>query len=147
MESANNAAMFAELQMLPRPLQTALPLAMSGGETWQGDQPGLRKMQRGFSRPPGTNLEAIMAIVIRGKTGCSICDEIFAADDDIVSTPHFIWNEGHLLWRFSDSGMHRSCFLTWEHAHAFRSEYNANCPKIMPSHPREMLADGSIVDL
>ena len=87
-----------------------------------------------------------MAIVVRGKTGCSICQNIFGADDDIVSTPHFIWNESHPLWRFSDSGMHRSCFIAWPHADAFRAEYNATWPKIMPRHPREMLANGSIVD-
>lgn len=104
-------------------------------------------MQTGFSRPPGTSLESVMAVVVRGKTGCSLYQNVFGAEDDIVSTPHFIWDEGHPLWRFSDSGMHRSCFLSWEHSDDFRAEYNVTWPKIMPRHPREMLADGSIIDL
>lgn len=61
--------------------------------------------------------------------------------------PHFIGDEAHPLWRFSDSAMHRSCFKGWSHVEEFRSAYNEIWPKIMPNHPREMRPDGSIIDL
>jgi len=87
-----------------------------------------------------------MAIVVEGKTGCSICGQLIEAGADIVTSPHFIWDETHPLWRYSDSGMHRSCFLSWDQADQFRTAYNEAWPQLMPLHPREMLADGSIVD-
>ncbi len=88
-----------------------------------------------------------MAIVIEGMTSCSICGQLIEAEADIVMSPHFIWDEDHPLWRYSDSGMHRSCFLSWDFADQFRSAYNEIWPKIMPQHPREMLADGTIMDI
>jgi hypothetical protein len=88
-----------------------------------------------------------MAIVMRGKTRCSICGDVITDGHDIVSTPHFLWDEAHPLWRFSDSGMHQRCFAGWEHAAEFRDTFNELWPKLMPSNPREMLPDGSIVEL
>ena len=87
-----------------------------------------------------------MAIVIEGVTTCSICDELLTGDD-LVMFPHFIQDDCHPLWRFSDSGMHRRCFTKWEHAPAFRAAYAVFWPKLVPHHPREILADGTIVDL
>jgi hypothetical protein len=87
-----------------------------------------------------------VAIIIRGKTTCSICRAVLANDDDIVATPHFIHDESHKLWRFSDSAMHRSCFLAWPEAGAFRAAFNQIWPTLVPRHPREMLDDGSIVE-
>lgn len=88
-----------------------------------------------------------MAIVIRGKTECPLCGAILAGPDDIVMFPHFIWDQTHPLWRFSDSAMHRACFAGWGQAEQFRSLYNKVWPEIMPNHPRKMQPDGSIVEI
>lgn len=89
---------------------------------------------------------AEVAIVVRGKTGCSVCGQIISGTDEIVMFPHFIWDEAHPLWRFSDSAMHQQCFTDWDKAEQFRAIYNKRWPEIMPTHPREMLANGLIVD-
>jgi hypothetical protein len=65
-----------------------------------------------------------MALIFLGKRECSICGKVLQQDDDIVATTAFIADPSHPLWRFSDSGMHRECFRTWEHAAAFRALYN-----------------------
>jgi len=87
-----------------------------------------------------------MAIVIGGTTTCPLCDAIFLDADDIVMFPHFISLETHPLWRFSDSAMHRSCFAGWAQAESFRAAFNEMWNKQMPRHPREMTADGSIIE-
>ncbi|NMN04859.1 MULTISPECIES: hypothetical protein [unclassified Novosphingobium] len=88
-----------------------------------------------------------MAIVVRGKTECSVCGDVIAGSDDIVMFPHFIWDEAHPLWRFSDSAMHRRCFVDWDQAKQFRRIYNETWPEIMPNHRRTMQSDGIIVEL
>ena len=65
-----------------------------------------------------------MAIIIQGLTNCSICDKTLQPEDDVVSTTHFIVDDKHHLWRYSDSGMHRSCFLKWQHKDEFKELYN-----------------------
>ena len=65
-----------------------------------------------------------MAIVLRGMSKCSICGVVIQEDDEIVATTHFISNENDPLWRFSDSAMHKPCFLDWEHKDNFVKKYN-----------------------
>lgn len=86
-----------------------------------------------------------MAIIIRGVTACPICGDVIADGDILVSIPHFIHDESHKLYRYSDSAMHQTCFVGWEHRDAFRTAVNDLWPKLMPNHPREMMEDGSIV--
>jgi len=86
-----------------------------------------------------------MALLIRGKTKCSICERVSESGDAWVGTPHFIADQNHHLWKFSDSAMHQSCFRSWEHAEEFRKLYNTIWPTLVPHAPREMLKDGSIV--
>ena len=88
-----------------------------------------------------------MAIVVRGKSACSICNQILRDGDDIIGTPHFIADTAHQLYRFSDSAMHQLCFEGWEHAQQFRSLYDKVWAESVPHIPREMRADGSIVPL
>jgi hypothetical protein len=57
-----------------------------------------------------------VALIFRGKTECSLCGNVIMAGDEIVATSH--------LWRFSDSAMHRGCFLTWDQRAAFVAKYN-----------------------
>jgi hypothetical protein len=85
--------------------------------------------------------------VVRGKTCCALCGTTFSAADEIVAFPHFISDETHPLWRFSDAATHQSCFVDWDRATEFRSAYNEIWPKIMPDHPRYMQLDGSIVEI
>jgi hypothetical protein len=87
-----------------------------------------------------------MAIVIIGKTGCALCGSIFAASDDVVMFPHFIRDQAHPLWRFSDSAMHHACFADWDQREQFRGIYN-EVSTIMPNHPREMQPSGTIIEL
>lgn len=87
-----------------------------------------------------------MAIIIAGASKCSICDAVLARGEDVIGTPHFIHDSSHPLWPFSDSGMHRACFLAWPKASEFRAAYNDLWNREVPDHPREMLRDGTIVD-
>ncbi|MBN8738536.1 MAG: hypothetical protein J0H86_03440 [Xanthomonadaceae bacterium] len=64
-----------------------------------------------------------MAIVILGNTGCSLCAEVLVAGQRIVASPHFIQNQSHPLWRYSDSAMHEDCFRQWPHREEFIAEY------------------------
>lgn len=87
-----------------------------------------------------------MAIIIENVSQCSLCGEILSGED-FLSFPHFIQDDAHPLWRYSDSGMHRLCFVAWDHAEAFRSAFNTISPELWPNHPREMGADGLIVEV
>lgn len=62
-----------------------------------------------------------------GFSKCSICDALFTeadvAADNIVCTTHFIPHDSHPLWQYSDSCMHKVCFLGWPH----RAEFAALC--------------------
>ena len=65
-----------------------------------------------------------MAIILRGKTECSICCNVIEGEDDIIATSHFIGDERDPLWPFSDSAMHRFCFLAWDHRAEFVAKFN-----------------------
>jgi hypothetical protein len=65
-----------------------------------------------------------MAIILQGKSECSLCGNVIMAGDKIVGTSHFIADRNDPLWRFSDSAMHRSCFLTWDQREAFVAKFN-----------------------
>ena len=67
-----------------------------------------------------------MALIFFGKTECSICGVVINENDDIVATSHFIAEPSDLLWRFSDSAMHRACFLGWDQRRNFVNKYNDN---------------------
>ncbi len=53
-----------------------------------------------------------MAIIIRGKTRCSLCSRVLAAGEEIVGFSACL-EPGHPLWQYSDSAMHRSCYEAW----------------------------------
>ena len=65
-----------------------------------------------------------MALILRGQSTCSICSNDLNEGDEIVATTHFIADPTDPLWRFSDSGMHKSCFLEWEHRQEFIRKFN-----------------------
>jgi len=86
-----------------------------------------------------------VAIIIRGVTACPICGDVIADGDALVSTTHFIHDETHELYRYSDSAMHQPCFVRWECRDAFRAAFNKHWPKLLPNHRRQMMEDGSII--
>ena len=65
-----------------------------------------------------------MALILPGKSECSVCGVVLNEGDDIAATTHFIADPNDPLWRFSDSGVHRSCFLGWDQRQAFMGKYN-----------------------
>ena len=65
-----------------------------------------------------------MALILLGLSKCSLCGVALQGGDEIVSTSHFIADRDDPLWRFSDSGMHKSCFLSWEQRDNFVKKYN-----------------------
>jgi len=70
-----------------------------------------------------------MALIMRGVTECSLCGSVLEKNAEIVATSHFIHDENDPLWRFSDSGMHRECFLNWEHREVFVRRFNLSLGK------------------
>ena len=64
-----------------------------------------------------------MALIIRGKTRCPLCEAPITSDRDIVSTTPFL--EGsHLLWHYADATMHYECFQRWYFREEFVTAYN-----------------------
>ena len=51
-----------------------------------------------------------MAIVLRGKSKCSICGKVLEEGQEIVMFSPFVSNEMDPLWMFSDAAFHASCF-------------------------------------
>ena len=66
-----------------------------------------------------------MALLMWGASRCSICRELLVQGQPIVATTHFIGDPADHLSRFSDSGMHASCFAGWEHRDEFAARYYA----------------------
>lgn len=85
-----------------------------------------------------------MAINILGKSRCPLCERVLQNGDDIMGTPHFLTSGP--LHRYSDAGMHRDCFMAWPNAGDFRAAFN-DFGRSFPSGPRQMLEDGSIVEM
>jgi hypothetical protein len=50
-----------------------------------------------------------MAILLVGKTTCSICGNVIIAGEPTVGFPHFILNERDPLFALSDSSCHSAC--------------------------------------
>ena len=66
----------------------------------------------------------VVAIVIRETTQCPICGKLILDNHEVVATPHFISDQNDPLWRFSNSAMHRSCFLGWNERSEFVAKFN-----------------------
>jgi hypothetical protein len=86
-----------------------------------------------------------MAIILLGRTPCSICGAALVDMEGIVTFPHFIADEMHPLSPHSDGGMHRACFATWKQADAFREIFARFVAERTPHRPRKMTAEGDIV--
>ena len=67
-----------------------------------------------------------MALLLRGEDGefllnCPICNQPLR--EPIYATTHFLSDETHHLWPFSDAGMHWDCFVEWGHRDEFADLY------------------------
>jgi len=80
-----------------------------------------------------------MALILRGKTECALCNIVIKDNDEVVATSHFITNKEDPLWRFSDAAMHKMCFLEWDQKELFVEKFN----RTVGYH--HMNSDGSIV--
>ena len=63
-----------------------------------------------------------MAIIFKGLSRCSICNKILHETEIIIGWQAFLSKE-HKLWKYSDSGMHKQCFNSWEHKKEFEFLY------------------------
>jgi len=63
-----------------------------------------------------------MAIIIKGKSKCSICNKVLE-NDHIIGWNAFL-NKEHTLWEYSDTGMHKECFNNWKYKEEFEYLYN-----------------------
>jgi len=88
-----------------------------------------------------------MALILRGKTTCAICQLTLEKDDEIVATSHFITDKSDPLWRYSDAAMHRRCFLSWDARVQFVERFNSSVGRIVWGNGTQhhMLDDGTIV--
>jgi hypothetical protein len=64
-----------------------------------------------------------MAIIIPGKTVCTLTGRVLQEEDYFVCFPHFISDEDDPLWRYSDSCMLREAFEDWEHREEFLARW------------------------
>ena len=90
-----------------------------------------------------------MALIFRGKSECPLCGNVIMDGDEIVATSHFIADSNDPLWQFSDAGMHRSCFLTWDQREAFVAKFNRLVSGITLANGtyHQMESDGTIAVL
>lgn len=52
-----------------------------------------------------------MPIVLNVKTHCVVCGKSLLESDDVILTLAFIADPEDPLWKYSDAGFHRQCFL------------------------------------
>ena len=62
-----------------------------------------------------------MALLFK-ESICSICEKPLGKQEDIITWTAFLRKE-HKFWKYSDSGMHRSCFENWERKEEFEHLY------------------------
>lgn len=67
-----------------------------------------------------------MAMIVRNRDGtfdsaCALCGNPLV--EPIFATSHFIADQAHDLYRFSDAAMHWSCYAAWPEQTRFASMY------------------------
>ena len=87
-----------------------------------------------------------MALILRGATRCSICGTVLQEQEPVVATSHFIADQADPLWQFSDTAMHKGCFLDWHLRKQFLERFNATAGTIIfgNGHYHHMEDDGRI---
>lgn len=64
-----------------------------------------------------------MAMIIRGKSCCTLCDEIINEDDALFSTSGVFIQPESPLSVYCDSGMHWDCYAKWKQREEFAVLY------------------------
>jgi hypothetical protein len=64
-----------------------------------------------------------MAIIIRGKSKCSLCGAIIQEGQEVVAFPPFVPNELDPLWIFNDGAFHADCFYSHPLASKAQTRY------------------------
>lgn len=82
-----------------------------------------------------------MAIIIKGKSTCPLCGEIFATGEKTVATMPFIENISHHLWRYSDAAMHYECFQNWECREEFVRMFNQGVGRVVWNNATRQVMD------
>ena len=54
-----------------------------------------------------------MALIFLGKTECTLCGKILIDGDEIIGLPP-ISDTAHPLYKYFDTGMHKSCYNEWD---------------------------------
>jgi len=90
-----------------------------------------------------------MALILRGKTSCALCNVVIKDNDEVVATSHFIADTEDPLWRFSDAAMHKKCFVEWDQRGLFVEKFNRIVGAITWGNGtyHRMNSDGSIATL
>jgi hypothetical protein len=83
-----------------------------------------------------------MALLIRGKTKCPLCEKVITDNDDVIAFPAFL-GANHPLSRFSDSAFHRTCFSTCPERAEVESLYR-RYRKIWEQRPKDLKSAGEI---
>ena len=80
-----------------------------------------------------------MALIILGKTKCTLCEAPIASAGNVVATIPFL-ESSHLLSRYVDATMHYECFQGWYFRKEFVAAYNQRVGS------NEMQPDGRLRD-
>ncbi len=81
---------------------------------------------------------------------CAICPKVISdellRDNDYVATTHFVGDPSHELWSFSDTAMHKDCFMAWNKRVEFIQLYNDTIRKFTCSNGiyHHMRDDGQV---
>jgi len=65
-----------------------------------------------------------MALFNPGVSECPICNRVLYNNDARIGTSMFINDRKDKFWRYSDSCMHKQCFMNWELRKEFIERYN-----------------------
>ncbi|MGI4737519.1 MAG: hypothetical protein ACRYG7_20320 [Janthinobacterium lividum] len=55
-----------------------------------------------------------MALLLLGKSTCSLCDGLLHAGEDLLGLPALV-DTSHPLYPYFDQGFHQGCFARWQH--------------------------------
>ena len=58
-----------------------------------------------------------MALLLLGKSTCSLCGKLLHAGEDLVGLPA-LTDASHPLYAYFDQGFHHECFAQWPHREA-----------------------------
>ena len=77
-----------------------------------------------------------MALIIRGKSKCPLCNQILEETDHVTAFPSFVPSD-HRFGKFSDAALHTSCFEKDPDYQAVEDMFYV-FKKIMESRPKDL---------